>query len=255
MPDIFVNYRTGDGDTAATLIERELSGRFGSERVFRASKSIRIGRAFPQELITAVRRSSALLAVIGPTWADARTSEGRRALDDPEDWTRREILEARDTNALVIPILLGHTRLDRRLLPTELGWLADCQYRRFDNRDAESTLRRIGDDLAESIPQLAAAEREIAASSRPEAQPDSSPGGIRIQHHYHDQHGGVGIVGGDLGTFINHASGQVHTGSGDQHNNIRNGGVSFHGDGNGYLERGDIRNEFGDRRHREDGGR
>lgn len=40
MTDVFINYRTGDGDKTAALIDQELSGRFGQKRIFRASKSI-----------------------------------------------------------------------------------------------------------------------------------------------------------------------------------------------------------------------
>ncbi|MFC9329006.1 toll/interleukin-1 receptor domain-containing protein [Kitasatospora sp. NPDC057015] len=255
MPDIFVNYRTDDEDTTATLIERELSRRFGTDRVFRASKSIGIGQAFPRELLTAVRRSSVLLAVIGRHWSAARTADGRRALDDPEDWTRREIIEAFESGALVVPVLVGRTtRLDRHELPAELARLADCQYRRFDNRDAESGLRRLGDDLAEAVPRLAEAEgritRELGGDESLRADGRTDGGTVQIRDYRHEQSGGVGAVGGDLGTYINHAGGPVHTGSGTQHNTIRNGGVEFHGDGSNYVERGTVTNDFGDRRDR-----
>ncbi|MFB7905280.1 toll/interleukin-1 receptor domain-containing protein [Kitasatospora sp. NPDC056076] len=258
MPDIFVNYRTNDEDSTATLIERELSRRFGTDRVFRASKSIKAGGRFPQELLTAVRRCAVLVAVIGPRWSDARTADGRRALDDPEDWTRREIIEAFETGALVIPVLVGRaTRLGRRDLPAEIAELADCQYRRFDNRDAESGLRRIGDDLAEAMPRLAEAERKIAMDN----------GGVRETHneidrlngsavqardYRHDQSGGIGNVGRDVGTFINNANGPLHTGSGTQNNTIRHGGVEFHGEGSNYVERGTVNNDFGGRSRGED---
>ncbi|MFJ2781303.1 MULTISPECIES: TIR domain-containing protein [unclassified Kitasatospora] len=257
MPDIFVNYRTTDEDTGATLIERELSRRFGSERVFRASKSIKVGRRFPQELLTAVRRSSVLIAVIGAHWADARTADGRRALDDPEDWTRREIVEAFESGALVVPVLIGRaTRLNRRDLPAELGELADCQYRRLDTRNAEADLARIGDDLAEALPQLAEAERQIAQTM---VEPESRVRTGRVDGSVvqaRDYDGGVGNAGRDLGTFVNNASGPLHTGTGDQHNKVQHGGVQFNGDGGSYVEQGgDIRHQFGGRRHGEDGQR
>ncbi|WP_327678740.1 TIR domain-containing protein [Kitasatospora sp. NBC_00458] len=252
MPDIFVNYRTIDEDTGATLIERELSRRFGSERVFRASKSIKAGRRFPQELLTAVRRSSVLVAVIGDRWADARGADGRRALDDPEDWTRREIVEAFESGALVVPVLIGRaTRLNRRDLPPELVELADCQYRRLDTRNAEADLARLGDDLAEALPQLAEAERQI---SRIEAESDDVAGSrvgrvdggvVQAGDYHHQQDGGASNVS-NSGTFINTANGPLHTGSGDQNNEIRNGGpVTFNGDGGSYVERGRAQQWFG----------
>ncbi|MFJ8043521.1 TIR domain-containing protein [Kitasatospora sp. NPDC096147] len=250
MPEIFVNYRTSDQGSTATLIERELSRRFGDDQVFRASKSIGIGQPFPMELLTAVRRSSVLLAVIGPRWMDARTTDGRRALDDPEDWIRREIIEAFECGVRVVPILVGGTSvLKRQDLPVTLARLADCQYRRYDDRDAEYNLRRIGDDLAEAVPQLADAERRIGSTAG--SVTGSEGGGSSVVHaidYRHEQSGGIGNVGHDVGTYINNASGPVHTGGGQQYNTIRSGAVEFHGDGSSYLERGDVRNEFGTRR-------
>ncbi|MER7702248.1 toll/interleukin-1 receptor domain-containing protein [Kitasatospora sp. NPDC097605] len=247
MPDIFVNYRSSDEDTGAALIERELSRRFGSERVFRASKSIKVGRRFPQELLTAVRRSSVLIAVIGERWADARAADGSRALDDPEDWTRREIVEAFESGALVVPVLIGRARLNRHDLPPELAELADCQYRRLDTRNADGDLTRIGDDLADAVPRLAEAEREIARSAEAAGDVANRVGRVdgsvvQARDYTHRQSGGIGNVGGDVGTFINNASGPVNTGSGPQHNDLRSGGVQFNGDGGSfsgnYVERG-----------------
>jgi hypothetical protein len=64
MPDVFVNYRTGDEESAATMIARELTRRFGGERIFFASNSIELGHRFPVELVRAVEECQALLAVI-----------------------------------------------------------------------------------------------------------------------------------------------------------------------------------------------
>ncbi|MFB8241451.1 toll/interleukin-1 receptor domain-containing protein [Kitasatospora purpeofusca] len=258
MPEIFVNYRSADEDTGAVLIEHELSRRFGTERVFRASKSIKIGRRFPQELVTAVRRCSVLIAVIGERWADARTSEGLRALDDPEDWTRREIVEAFESGALVVPVLIGRAvRLSRHDLPPVLAELADCQYRRLDTRDAANDLARLGKDLAEAVPRLAEAERETSRSaelikevSNRAEQVNGSV--VQAGDYTHRQSGGIGNVGRDVGTYINNASGPLHTGDGDQHNDLRSGGVQFNGSGGNYVERGTAQQWFGDRRDRED---
>ncbi|RPE45762.1 TIR domain-containing protein [Streptomyces sp. Ag109_O5-1] len=86
MKEVFINYRTGDGEKNAALIDQELSRRFGPQHVFRASRSIAPGEAYPDSLLTALRRSYLLLAVVGPDWTNFRTR-----LHDPEDWVRREI--------------------------------------------------------------------------------------------------------------------------------------------------------------------
>lgn len=156
MPEIFVNYRTGDEENAAVLVARELSRRFGSERVFLASKSIKLGRDYTQELLMAVRKSEVLVAVVGRRWLVAKNGDGSNPLLDENDWVRKEILEARDNAVRVVPILIGRTlpRLSRSDLPEVLEWLADCQDERFDSRTAESDLRRIGDKLLDLVPGL-----------------------------------------------------------------------------------------------------
>ncbi|UQX02994.1 toll/interleukin-1 receptor domain-containing protein [Streptomyces sp. RerS4] len=229
MPEIFVNYRTGDEEATATLIERELSRRFGDDRVFRASKSIRPGQAFPRELLTAVRRSSVLLAVIGEKWVTAPGRSGRPALEDPQDWTRVEIREAIECGAHVVPVLVGRsTRLERGMLPAELAELADHQYRRFDHRNAESDLRRLGDDLAELVPRLAGADRTPPQAG---TDTDADPTGatrMRVRDIRHEQRGGIGFLNGNLDSFISEPNGPIHTGSGAQYN-----GPSFNGEGMG----------------------
>lgn len=263
MPDVFINYRTGDEEAAATLIERELSLRFGSERIFRAAKSIAPGRPFPQELITAVRRSSVLLAVIGPHWLQARSADGGRALDSPGDWTRREILEAFESGALVIPVLVGKaTRLERGALPAALKELADHQYRRLDLRNAEADLSRLADDLAELVPQLAATDAgRLPDHHTSEDDPAGGTAGsgreARMQTRDVRQQvrGGIGNLNGDLsGTFINEPQAPVHAGRGDQYNaphfSSENMGVNYaEGDNSGSLR---MRFDHGRRRQDDD---
>ncbi|MFE7312257.1 TIR domain-containing protein [Streptomyces sp. NPDC057555] len=236
MPDIFVNYRTGDEEATATLIERELSRRFGSERVFRASKSIGLGRSFPRELIIAVRRSSVMLVVIGGRWADAQGPDGGRALDNPEDWTRREILEAFESGLLVVPVLVGRaTRLDRAALPPALSELADQQYRRLDHRNAEADLAGLGDELADLVPQLAVVDADRLPTEDRTADDGAAPArGNRTQARDIRQRAGIGTLNGDLsGTFVNEPQAPVHAGQGDQYNGNRYGAPQFSGDNRG----------------------
>ncbi|MDR3082648.1 MAG: TIR domain-containing protein [Streptomyces sp.] len=239
MSTVFVNYRTGDGDEVAALLEHELSARFGSEQVFRASKSIPAGSRFPQALITAVRRSHVLLAVIGRRWFDPRTPGGRPAVEDPDDWTRREIIEAFETGALVIPVLVDSVRIDRSLLPLELSVLADCQYRRLSMRNSHADLDRIGDDLSRLVPVLAKVDTRppLAGGTKDKEKKEKKgrgEGGTRIRTR-----DGLGQVGRDLsGTVVTAPRGPVHTGSGAQHN-----GPQFNGDGMGvqYVDGGRVR--------------
>lgn len=264
MPDVFVNYRTGDEESTATLIALELSRRFGSERIFFASKSIEAGSRFPVELVKAVEECEALLAVIGPRWAHVTGPDGRPALEAEQDWTRREIQTALDRGVLVIPVLVGKaTRIDRAVLPDDLLELADCQYKRFDHRNAESDMAGLGDTLARLLPRLGTEDLDArAARERAEATPREKPireGGhtrLRTRDLQQRVRGGIGNLNGDLsGTFINEPQGPVNTGRGHQYN-----APHFEGDNSGVQftagdNSGTVHQRFERERRRPDDGR
>ncbi|MFI0167820.1 toll/interleukin-1 receptor domain-containing protein [Streptomyces sp. NPDC017095] len=261
MPDVFVNYRTGDEESAATMIARELARRFGDERIFFASNSIEPGHRFPVELVRAVEECEALLAVIGPRWAEVEGADGRPALEAEQDWTRREIQTALDRGILVIPVLVGKaTRIDRSVLPKDLLELADYQYRRFDHRNAESDLTTLGDTLARLLPELGARDRDARAvreraeaKSREKSARDTGRTRMRTRD-VGDVRGGIGNLNGDLsGTFVNEPQGPVNTGRGHQYNAPHfegdNTGVQFTaGDNSGTVHQRFER----ERRHSDD---
>ncbi|MEU9870128.1 toll/interleukin-1 receptor domain-containing protein [Actinomadura sp. NPDC048021] len=241
MHIVFVNYRTGDGDEAAALLERGLSDRFGREKIFRATTSISPGRSYPEELLNAVRHCTVLLAVIGPGWA----RDPRLRLED--DWVRREILEARASGATVIPVLKGRTteRLKTTDLPTELEHLAEIQSLRLDPRDCEGELRHIGDYLAKLVPELGQAEQEAAGRS----------GIAEVRNTVSAPRGTVNQgrdIRGDVGTVVKGNHGPVHAGKGD----INQNSPQFSGDGATYIQgdnHGGVNHRFG-RTRKEEGG-
>ncbi|MBD0706867.1 MULTISPECIES: toll/interleukin-1 receptor domain-containing protein [unclassified Streptomyces] len=263
MPHVFVNYRTGDEESTATMVARELSRRFGDERIFFASNSIEPGHRFPGELVKAVEECQALLAVIGPRWAEVRGADGRPAIEAEQDWTRREIQTALDRGVLVIPVLVGKTTwIDRAALPDDLLELADCQYRRFDHRNAGSDLRTLGDALARLLPELGTADKDArAARERTEAAaPTSARSTERNRMRTRDVEqrvrGGIGNLNGDLsGTFVNEPQGPVNTGPGHQYN-----APHFEGDNTGVQftagdNSGTVHQRFEHERRRSDEGR
>ncbi|NLU73681.1 toll/interleukin-1 receptor domain-containing protein [Streptomyces sp. HNM0575] len=245
MPDVFVNYRTGDGEEVAATIERELSHRFGDEVVFRDSKSIPPGGYYPDALLDGLHGSSALLVVIGPKWLEwpDKYAPGRRALENEDDWVRKEILEGFSSCMPVIPILVGQgtAYLEPSSLPKPLARLAYLQALPYDVRQAEPHLARIGDALTDLVPGLA--ERDHS-SSRESEKPD---GGV----HNSDSSDGDGprtqardIRGSVTTTHIANSTGPMHTGTGDQHNHNQSGGdgtTFISGDNHGGVNRNDGR--------------
>ncbi|MEU5997598.1 MULTISPECIES: toll/interleukin-1 receptor domain-containing protein [unclassified Streptomyces] len=242
MPDVFVNYRTGDGDQTATTLHNQLTARFGAGRIFRASKSIPPGAFFDEELTRGVRRSGVLLAVIGPDWID------HPALHRPEDWVRKELLEAFRCGIPVIPVLAGRRteRPARNRLPRPLARLADCQTLRYDNQNDAYDIQRIGDVLTDLIPELAKAERAGVKATEPgttQNNVDTVRGGTVVQ---------AGTVSGDAGTVIKGSQGPVHTGPGNLYSNSahvtgENANSTFVAGDN----HGGIRQDFGAARRRD----
>ncbi|MEH6378839.1 toll/interleukin-1 receptor domain-containing protein [Streptomyces sp. KLMMK] len=238
MHEIFINYRTGSGGKETSyLFDDHLSRRFGDDSVFRAGKSIPPGTDYVDALVNGVRRSSVLLALIGPDWLDEpdRKRPGRRALANRADWVRREIEEAFACGVLVVPVLLGRKteQLDRSRLPESLARLATCQYERYSQRNATTDIARIGDRIAKQVPRLAALDQQAAPApaARTRVQPDP-------EEHVSARHGSIG-------TFVNDAHAPFHTGFGTQVN-----GTQVNGDGTNYHagdNRGGVRQNFGPR--------
>jgi TIR domain len=102
---VFINYRGEDSHSYGALLYAELSRHFGAELVFLDSESIPAGADFPTQLLTRVRGCAVLLAVVGPRWLSAADAAGRRRIDDPADWIRRELAEAFTAGVQVIPVL------------------------------------------------------------------------------------------------------------------------------------------------------
>lgn len=121
MHEIFVNYRTKGGKEVAYQCERVLTARFGRDSVFLARLSIDPGTNAWEALLQEARRSRVLLALIDEEWLDApdRQRPGRRALDSPQDWVRREIEEALASGALIVPVFVGRKveQLDPAVCP------------------------------------------------------------------------------------------------------------------------------------------
>ncbi|MEV7046165.1 tetratricopeptide repeat protein [Amycolatopsis sp. NPDC051061] len=149
---IFINYRTADSASAAALLHSELSARFGADSVFLDYESIRLGRDFRPELLDGVRDSAVLLVVVGDRWLNGEV--GRRPIDDPADWVRKEIQHALHHGVPVLPVLFSGAKLTPDRLPTELAMLAHHQYYQIRRRQ-RSDIRALGDYLTRQIPQLA----------------------------------------------------------------------------------------------------
>jgi hypothetical protein len=251
VPEIFINYRTGDGERFAVIFDQDLSRRFGSDNVFRASKSIRPGRDFRKALSSASAAAHVLLVLIGPSWLDDDDKSGGNPLTSDDNWTRKEILNAIEYGAHIVPVLCGRQtpRLSRTILPSGLDQLADYQSLRYDTGNSDADLDTIAKHLMELLPGLIDA---TAADETRQADPggvdNTNSGGVSgvvTQAKNIDQnHSSVGR------TVINNPQGHIQTGDAPQYN-----APVFHGGTNNYVagkNTGGIHQHFGTHASREE---
>jgi hypothetical protein len=126
MVSIFMSYRRSDQIALTGRIYDRLVQKFGSEQVFKDVEDIPAGSDFRKVLEQALTRADILLAMIGPGWLNAADNQGRRRLENPDDFVRLEVATAlKRDDVLVIPVLLDNAKMPAAsLLPADLKDLA-----------------------------------------------------------------------------------------------------------------------------------
>lgn len=125
MRSVFINYRRNDSEGEAGRLFDDLVSRFGDESVFMDVAAIELGRDFRKAIDQSVANCSALLAIIGLEWLEAKDASGRRRLDDPNDFVRIELASALGRDIPVVPVLVRGAKMPRvDQLPDDLKELA-----------------------------------------------------------------------------------------------------------------------------------
>ena len=122
---IFLSYRREDAAPYARLLQFQLRERIPDAPVFVDMDSIEPGLDFAEVIREAVDSCAVLVALIGRQWATLADEEGRRRLDNPDDYVRFEVQTALERGVRVIPVLVDGARpLRQQQLPAELQKLA-----------------------------------------------------------------------------------------------------------------------------------
>ncbi len=151
-PGIFISYRRDDAAGDAGRLADHLHRRFGAAQVFLDIEAIAPGTDFVQALSASLQRTAAMLVVIGPRWLTLRTADGRRRLDDPDDFVRREVETALGRGIPVVPVLVQGAALPRiDELPAALAPLATRQAVSVDHAEFHDDAERLCDRLAPFI--------------------------------------------------------------------------------------------------------
>ena len=122
---IFISYRRGPTTIYAGRLFDSLCARVGDNEVFMDIDAIEPGADFVDHIEREVGACEVQIALIGRDWLDARDAEGRRRLDDPEDWVRIELRTGLNRDIRVIPVLVQGATMPRAgELPDDLKKLA-----------------------------------------------------------------------------------------------------------------------------------
>ena len=129
MSAIFISYRRSGAKQTAYRLKDKLKAAFGEDKVFLDLEDIRGGARFAEVIRQTIAKASVVLVVIGPKWLDIGGAEGRRRLDEQDDWVRQEVEAALQSNAKVIPVLVdGATDIDAERLPESMRELASRNF-------------------------------------------------------------------------------------------------------------------------------
>jgi WD40 repeat protein len=169
---IFISYRREETAYPAGWLFDRLVEHFGQGQVFKDVDSIQLGDDFVEVITAAVARCNVLLALIGDRWLTITGEDGRRRLEDPDDFVRLEIEAALTRNVRVIPVLVEGARMPRVAdLPPSLAKLVRRQAlelspSRFTS-DTGQLLRVLDSSLAEAQAQQPGTEPEAPVPPSP----------------------------------------------------------------------------------------
>lgn len=161
---IFISYRRADSAGYAGRIYDRLTAHFGEDAVFMDVDTIEAGVDFVEVLQNAVQRCDVLVALIGRRWLDSKDANGKRRLDNPEDFVRIEVAAALDRDIRVIPVLVdGVIMPNSTELPGNLKPLARRNALQVDHQSFNLDVQRLISQLELA---LKAAERAKAEKLR-----------------------------------------------------------------------------------------
>lgn len=111
MPGLaFISYRRDDASQIAQALYMQLKESFGAGQLFLDVNSIRVGEEWPARIKHKLEAATVVLALIGPGWLTAMNKHGKRRIDDPSDWVRKELLYAIEKKIPIVPIVINHAQ-------------------------------------------------------------------------------------------------------------------------------------------------
>jgi hypothetical protein len=198
MAKVFLSYRRDDSAAYAGRLYDRLVAHFGAGQVFMDIDQIEPGEDFVEVINQKVSATRAVIVLIGRQWLSATDAEGKRRLEDPEDFVRVEVSAALERRVKVIPVLVGGATMPKlQQLPEALALLSrrnaieisDTRFHHDVDRLIEALEKantapgaaepHVSDSSTATIPSSSAPPQQSATEStkpRPEAAPNNPVG-------------------------------------------------------------------------------
>jgi TIR domain-containing protein len=154
---IFISYRRDDSAAMAGRLHDRLAEKFGEANLFIDVDNMPAGADFVKYLSKQVESCDLFLCTVGPNWLNAKDEDGKRRLDQPDDYVRVEIAAALNRDIPVIPVLIDGARMPKaRELPEDIAALprrnaVEVRSSHFRG-DADDLTHKIGEILKEKGP-------------------------------------------------------------------------------------------------------
>ncbi len=117
----FISYRHDDSRAITERIYDRLSNYFGKDSFFKDIDDLPPAANFKEKLEHSLTASSVLMAVIGKNWAKVVDAEGRRRLENSNDYVRFELETALRLDIPIIPVLVDNANMpEAKELPSTI---------------------------------------------------------------------------------------------------------------------------------------
>lgn len=150
---IFISYRRSDTQGYARRLSDSLETYFGGNRVFRDIKDIKGGSEYAKDIEEQMSSADAVIVLIGPNWLSVSYEEGKRRIDDSDDWVVQEIITAIELGIRVFPVLIDGTVLPRKNeLPPNLVPILNFNAITISDRNWEQDILGLGKIISFDVP-------------------------------------------------------------------------------------------------------
>jgi pterin-4a-carbinolamine dehydratase len=150
MSKIFVSYRREDSGPVARRLAESFARTFGSEQVFIDTDTIKLSDRWKEKIDEALHESLLIVVLIGPRWLFLQDANGRRRIDNEDDWVRNEILFGLKAGKKLIPVQVSGAALPKEeALPVSLRPLLESQAYELGEKYWDRDIKYFTDSLQE----------------------------------------------------------------------------------------------------------